>query len=167
MVMTVGVLSDTHLRGGKDSFAFLERLARDYFAEAQAVVHAGDLVDPAILEAFSPLPVYGVRGNMDLAHADLPPKRILTLEGFRIGLIHGWGAACGLEERLLEEFAGANLDCLVYGHSHQPLNEQRGKLLLFNPGSPVDPRQAPFPSVGRLHLNSTNQTIRGEILRCG
>jgi len=164
MSMIVGVLSDTHLRGGKDALAFLECLAREYFAEAQAVIHAGDLTDPAILEAFYPLPVYGVRGNMDLAHSDLPPKRILNLEGFRIGLIHGWGAPCGLEERLLEEFSGENLDCLVYGHSHQPLNEKRGSLLLFNPGSPIDPRQAPFPSVGRLHLD---QTIRGEILRCG
>ncbi|MDO3379595.1 metallophosphoesterase family protein [Geoalkalibacter halelectricus] len=164
MDVIVGVVSDTHLRDDPDCQAFLGRLARDHFSDAQAIIHAGDMIDSALLTAFSPLPVYGVRGNMDAAHPDLPYKRILELAGFRIGLIHGWGSAFGLEERLLQEFADARLDCLVYGHSHYPLNEQRGALLLFNPGSPTDPRQAPFPTVGRLYLG---QTIRGEIVRCG
>lgn len=164
MDVMIGVVSDTHLRGGPECYTYLEQLGRNFFAGAQAVIHAGDMINADLLDAFYPLPVYGVRGNMDAAHPDLPYKRIIELAGFRIGLIHGWGSPQGLEERLLSEFADTQLDCLVYGHSHYPLNEWRGNLLLFNPGSPTDPREAPFPTVGRLYLG---ETIRGEILRCG
>ncbi len=162
--MIVGVLSDTHLRTTESNTAFLERIREAFFRNAEALLHAGDVVEPAILDAFAPLPVYGVRGNMDPGAAGLPFKRVVSLAGFRIGLIHGWGPCAGLEDRVLEEFAGEPLDCLVYGHSHFPANYRRDRLLLFNPGSATDPRQAPFPTVGLLHLD---QAIRGEILRCG
>lgn len=159
--MVLGVLSDTHIYGGADGFNFLQRIGRDYFSDAEAILHAGDMIDATLMEAFSPVPVYGVRGNMDAAHPDLPLKRVLQFEGFCIGMIHGWGPTTGLVERILKEFCDIPLDCLIFGHSHYPLNERRGNLLLFNPGSPTDPRKAPFPTVGRLYLE---ESLRGEII---
>lgn len=162
--MIIGVISDTHLRDNRESWDFMNRLRRDFFQDAELILHAGDLVDPAILDAFAPLPVLTVRGNMDAASSDLPVKRRIESAGFTIGLIHGWGSVAGLEQRVREEFRGEQLDCLVYGHSHLGANHRYGSTLMFNPGSATDPRQAPFPTVGRLHLT---QDLRGEILRCG
>ncbi len=161
--MVIGVVSDTHLRDNGDSWQFLDRLRKKFFQDAAMILHAGDLVDPAILDAFEPVPVVAVRGNMDSACCGLPLKRIVRQAGFRIGLIHGWGSAAGLEDRIRREFHGEDLDCLVFGHSHLSANYRCGRTLMFNPGSACDPRQAPFPTVGRLYLG---QTLRGEVLRC-
>ncbi|MDY6847925.1 MAG: metallophosphoesterase [Geoalkalibacter sp.] len=161
--MVIGVVSDTHLRNNRGSWQFLNRLREESFQGAAMILHAGDLVDPAILEAFDPIPVVAVRGNMDPPSSGLPLKRIVHQAGFRIGLIHGWGSAAGLEERIRREFYDEDLDCLVFGHSHQCANHHYGRTLMFNPGSACDPRQAPFPTVGRLYLE---QTLHGEVLRC-
>ena len=42
------------------------------------------------------------------------------------------------------------IDGLVYGHSHFPQVRRENGLLIMNPGSPTDKRQAPFHSVGML-----------------
>ena len=89
----------------------------------------------------------------------LPEQKILTLDGKRIAIIHGFGPPAGLPERLLKLFE--KIDCLVFGHSHQPMNEYRNGVLLFNPGSPTDKRYAPYKSYGILEVNENG--IKGEI----
>ena len=161
-MLRIGVLSDTHLRDAGHGMAFLHDLAIDYFSGIDLLLHAGDVGDPSTLEVFKEIPVYAVRGNTDSADSRLPSKRIVTVEGLRIGLIHGWGAANGLEARVGREFSDAAIDCLVYGHSHQPACHRRGGMLFFNPGSPTDRRSAPFHSVGILEVG---EGIRGHIVR--
>jgi putative phosphoesterase len=160
--MKIGVLSDTHLGDLKQALPFLQALADRYFNDAELILHAGDLVNPDILMAFAGRTVHAVRGNMDLGASHLPVRRIVTVGGFRIGLIHGWGAPDTLEERVLREFRGERLDCLVYGHSHQPVCHRRDGLLLFNPGSPTDRRWAPYHSVGLLEVG---ERIEGRLIR--
>lgn len=155
----VGILSDTHTLIHERGAAYLAELGKRYFADAEVILHAGDLVDPEILTLFAPKPVYAVRGNLD--PPGLPFKRVLELGGKRIGLIHGWGALPDLEERVMREFEGESLDCLVYGHSHFPVCHQVDGLWLFNPGSPIDRRSAPFHSIGLLELD---HEIRGTII---
>jgi len=161
-MLRAGVLSDTHFQSVGDGTFVLEQLLEKEFKDVDLILHAGDVVHPDSLIAFDEIPLYLVRGNMDPPQAGVPVKRIVEAGGFRIGLIHGWGAADNLEERVMAEFADEDLDCLVYGHSHHWANHHQNGLLLFNPGSPTDRRGAPFHSVGILELA---QDIRGHILR--
>lgn len=157
------MISDSHLPDSGEAWTFLQELVEQCLAPVDMVLHAGDLVAPELLQVFADCPVYAVRGNMDPASPGVPIKRVVEVGSFRIGLIHGWGAPEGLEERLLPEFAGEEIDCLVYGHSHRPVCHRRNGILLFNPGSPTDRRSSPFHTVGLLEVDS--EGIRGQILR--
>lgn len=161
-MLRLGVISDTHLADRGDSLAFLLDLAERHFQGVEVILHAGDIVAPGILAAFAPRAVYAVRGNMDPAAPDLPRKRVVKIGGMRIGLIHGWGAREELTARVLGEFQGIELDCLVFGHSHAPLCHRESGLLLFNPGSAVDRRDMPYASVGILEIE--DGVIRGRII---
>lgn len=154
------MLSDTHAVASSDLSAYLEGLCDRHFAGIDIILHAGDIVDPALLHIFAPRQVYAVRGNID--PPGHPQKRIVIVGGMRIGLIHGWGPPSGLEARVLAEFHREEIDCLIYGHSHQPVCYRRDGLLLFNPGSPTDRRAAPYHSIGLLTIDGIN--LRGEII---
>jgi putative phosphoesterase len=160
-MVRIGVISDTHISEAGQGLRFMESLRTRIFPAADMILHAGDIVEPDILCAFSDIPVHAVRGNMDSPLSGLPIKRTLRIGGFRIGLIHGWGAPAGLEQRLIREFADEPLDCLVYGHSHMPVCHRREGVLFFNPGSPTRNRQPPWPSVGILELSTA---IDGRII---
>jgi uncharacterized protein len=130
--MQIGILSDTHLAGPSEAFT---RLAAACFAEAAMILHAGDLTDPAILQAFAGKEVHAVHGNMcgPAARQLLPGRKEIRVGRFSIGLIHGLGPGYDFEARLLEVFPTA--DCIVYGHTHIPVCRRVGKVLYINPGS--------------------------------
>jgi len=156
--MKVGVLSDTHLRVPDESF---KRLMRERFSDVDAVIHAGDIVSHAVLDYLSAWELYAVAGNMDgweIAER-LPKKRVITLGGKNIGIIHGGGAPNDLEERVLSSFT--DLSCIVFGHSHNPVNKKHNGVLLFNPGSPTDSRYTKKNSIGYLTIG---EEITGEIV---
>lgn len=159
-LILIGVLSDTHVNARGRSGDYLRTLCRDHFAAAEVILHAGDLVDPDVLTLFDDKTVYAVRGNLD--PPGQPIKRVIALAGRKIGLIHGWGAPGDLEKRVLQEFSGETLDCLVYGHSHLPACHEVNGVLLFNPGSPTDRRFAPYHSIGLLEI--TPEGITGRII---
>lgn len=161
-MMKIGILSDTHLESLAEATALAEFLMNGPFADVDAIMHAGDMVIPEFVDCFHPLACYAVRGNMDDFLSGIPQKRVVGFEGKRIGLMHGWGPRGGLEKRVIAEFTDKQIDCLVYGHSHYPVCEQKGNLLLFNPGSPVDRRSAPNHTVGVLTIDDDG--IRGEII---
>jgi putative phosphoesterase len=160
--LKIGVISDTHFQDLASGIASLQRLAECVFPGVDVILHAGDVVNPDVLLAFSDRIVHVVRGNMDPAVPGIPSRKIIEIGGFRIGLIHGWGPAATLEERVLREFRDDRIDCLVFGHSHFPLCRRHAGILLFNPGSPTDRRQAPFHSVGILELGDS---IEARIIR--
>lgn len=157
----VGVLSDTHLTANGETLGFIAELERTWFADVDLILHAGDLVDADILQAFTRCPTLAVRGNMDPPAPNLPDKRIIEIGGARIGLMHGWGGSYDLEDRLLKSFRGETLDVLVYGHSHRPVCHRRNGILLFNPGSAADRRRMPYHSVGLLEIGDR---IEGRII---
>jgi putative phosphoesterase len=130
--MKIGVISDTHMSKPSPELAVLND---GIFADVSMVLHAGDLTRITILEAFSEKEVIAVCGNMD--HYDvtqrLPSKEIITVNNYRIGLIHGWGSPKGLEDRVVGDFK--NVDAIVYGHSHKAANHIKNGILMFNPGA--------------------------------
>ena len=114
--------------------------------EADVVVHAGDWVDEATLDALEgrAARLIGVYGNNDGEglRSRLPEVARVEIDGLRMGVVHETGAAVGRERR--SDDAHADLDLLVFGHSHIPWDSvtPRGMRLL-NPGSPTDRRRQP------------------------
>jgi len=145
----IGVISDTHLVGCVEK---VERIAATVFNGVEMVLHAGDLVDMAVLDAFAPTEVKAVFGNMDPpgVRERLPEKLIWSIAGYRFALIHGWGSPLMIEKRLLD-YVGP-VDCLVYGHTHNPVNEVWDGTLFFNPGSATDRCFATHRTVGILEV---------------
>jgi putative phosphoesterase len=152
----IGVLSDTHLEGDTRK---LKKLLLGPLGEAEVLLHCGDHASLAVVEYLThiePRPYYGVRGNMDQGQLaeHLPIKRILTLGGVTIGMVHGWGEGIDLQERVGEAFSELP-DILLFGHSHRPLIAKIGETLLVNPGSPFSPRSSKFGSVALIELAET------------
>lgn len=156
--MKIGVISDTHLSGYDER---LRRLLDTHFKDVNLILHAGDLVDIGVLDAFAGVEVKAVCGNMDSksVRQSLPDRLMITIDNYRIGVIHGWGMPFGIEKKLLREIG--QVDCLVYGHTHRPANEVRDGILFFNPGSATDKRFASHNTVGILEIG---KAIKGEII---
>lgn len=148
--MRIAVIADTHLR---DGLGRMPPAALDQIRSCAAVLHAGDVVSRATLEAFARLaPLHAVRGNNDVELADvLPDTLVVELDGVRIGMVHDSGPARGRAGRLQEAFPG--VDVVVFGHSHIPWRERTpAGTLLFNPGSPTQRRRQPERTMGVLDL---------------
>lgn len=133
--------------------------------EADAIVHAGDLVSVAFLEelrSFGP-PVHAVHGNADEPElqALLPAELVLAVEAVRLAVVHVPGAAAGREERLVRRYPGC--DGVVFGHTHLPVVERHGGVWLLNPGSPTERRRGPFRSFLRLRVSG--RRIQPELIR--
>jgi len=148
-IQRVGVISDTHLT---QATADLADLLQGPFREVGVILHAGDLTEMAVLDAFAEKEVIAVCGNMDsqIVRGRLPAKRIWEAGKFRIGLIHGWGGKTDVEERIRGEFE--DVDCIVYGHTHTPASRRRDGVYYFNPGSFAGRWGVGGKSVGVLDL---------------
>jgi uncharacterized protein len=114
---------------------------------ADVVLHAGDWVDEWLLDEFEARArqLVGVWGNNDhgALRERLPEVARIQIEGMRFGVIHETGPAKGREERCSTQFA--DLDVLVFGHSHIPWDTSSSTgLRLLNPGSPTDRRRQPY-----------------------
>ena len=175
--MKIGVLSDTHLSTPTGIVATVKHtirnkrtledvctILRQHFQGVELILHAGDFVDMAVFEALQHIaPVEAVRGNMDRIDIQrrFPTKKVVEREGFKIGLTHGDGAPQGIIDRVRQYFP-EKVDAIVFGHSHQPVNEVRDGILFFNPGSPTDRVFASYNSIGILELADT---ITGRLIR--
>ena len=74
------------------------------------------------------------------------------LDGLRLGVVHETGPATGRERRCSTRFA--ELDILVFGHSHIPWDSMTDTgLRLLNPGSPTDRRREPVPTYLTAEVN--------------
>lgn len=172
--MKIGVISDTHISGKslhpkKLASRFINkvtaeaeelcRMVEPYFKGVDLIIHAGDFVSYEVVTALEEIaPLEGVAGNMDPHEISsrLPIKREVSAGGFKIGVVHGYGPPHGLEQKLRREFD--KVDCIVFGHSHNPFAGEVGGTLMFNPGSPTDQRWAPSRAIGILYLEKSIRT---------
>jgi len=137
----LAVIADTHLPCGARRLP--EECVRR-LRESDAILHAGDFVSVAalrLLERFAP--VFGVWGNMDepALQTLMPERRVVEVEGLRIGIVHVPGPANGRHGRLATMFPGC--DGVVYGHTHVPEVVRHDGRWILNPGSPTERRRAP------------------------
>ncbi len=157
--MKIGVVSDTHSKA-------IPQQVFDSFRDVDLIIHAGDFCSVADLKKFQDIKtVKAVRGNMDenSLSAILPERDIFTWGNFKIGIYHGRGPRNLVLEAVQEEFKNERVDAVIFGHSHQPFNEELNGVLYFNPGSPNDPIFAPYCSYGILEVKSGK--IVGKIVK--
>jgi putative phosphoesterase len=114
--------------------------------DADVVLHAGDWVDVALLDALEARArrLVGCYGNNDgpALRERLPLVARVDLDGLRVGVVHETGPASGRERRCDDAYP--DLDLLVFGHSHIPWDTVTpAGLRLLNPGSPTDRRRQP------------------------
>ncbi len=137
--MLAVVLADTHVP--RRAKALPEGLT-PHLERAYLVLHAGDLMDPALLDGLATYaPVRAVRGNLDPPEAGLPETLDLDFGGAHLAMIHDSGQRRGRRSRMRRRFPRARI--VVFGHSHIPLLEDEDGLMLLNPGSPTDRRRQP------------------------
>ncbi|MBA2964590.1 MULTISPECIES: metallophosphoesterase family protein [Ramlibacter] len=138
--MRIGLISDTHGLVRPQALAFLRG--------CDAILHAGDIVEPTILDLLAGIaPLTAVRGNNDHgAWAErLPLTATVQLGGIGIYVLHDIAD-------LARHPAPAGARVVVSGHSHRPLVREEGGVLFVNPGS-AGPRRFSLPiSVGELRL---------------
>lgn len=137
--MIVLVLSDTHLEFPDVA---LEKFFNDVCLRADVLLHCGDMVGEETWAYFNTHPaLYAVQGNCDLPplRGALPPLWVLELEGFRIGMGHGWGPRSQVGHTVASQFSDVDLVC--YGHTHiRDWHRNAEGVWLLNPGSVFWPR---------------------------
>ena len=157
--MKIGVISDTHL---KEPYSEFKKVIEFHFKDVEKIFHAGDFVAWSIAEYLSSqkelIAVYGNMDSYDIRKA-FPEKRVIELQGFKIGLIHGGGSPFGIESRIRKEFD--EVDAIVYGHTHTPANHLVKNIFFFNPGSPT----RSFIHKATLGILSLGEKIEGEIIK--
>ena len=131
-MITVGILADTHLSSCTMTFQLQTRKA---FSGCDIILHAGDLTDLSILSAFAGKTLHAVQGNMCniTTKQTLPLEKCIEIGGYTIGICHGAGPRDTIEERVWNLFPQA--DCIIFGHTHAPVCENKGSVLFINPGS--------------------------------
>lgn len=157
-MVRIGVISDTHLP--RSSRRIPDEVFR-LFADADVILHAGDFVEAEVLDELGAIaPVRGVLGNCDSPELSrrLPATESIEMEGILVGMIHDSGDRQRRRRRMAEAFPGHRV--VVFGHSHMPVIEDDGELLLLNPGSACDPRRARFPTVAVLEIDDRRPSAR-------
>ena len=130
--MRIVVVSDTHR-----DFDRLYRLALVEKGRTDLFVHLGDgeqeLDD--LRAAFAGLALLSVRGNCDL-FSTAPDHLLFEEGGIRLFACHGHSFSVRYSLDGIRSFARSNgVRVALFGHTHVPHAEQRGKVFLFNPGS--------------------------------
>lgn len=137
----IGLVSDTH--------GLLRPEVLAYLRGSDRILHAGDICAPEILEQLAALaPLTAVRGNNDQGAwaAALREREVVQVDEVRILVVHDLAD-------LKREPLPAGVHCVVSGHSHKPLVEQRAGVLFVNPGS-AGPRRFTLPiSAGELRVD--------------
>ena len=142
--LTIAVVADTH---SQPHAAIRERLAA---IAPDAILHAGDIGDPAVIDQLAETaPVFVVRGNID-TRATFPDVLTLDLIGadrrLRIFLIHIAVNGPRLRADVARMARAERASLVVCGHSHVPFIGQERELTVFNPGS-IGPRRFQLPIV--------------------
>jgi hypothetical protein len=146
----IGVISDTHGLLRPEALAALRGSDR--------ILHAGDVGDPAILDALAKIaPVTAIRGNIDTDYwaQALPETEVVETGGISIYILHDLG-------RLDLKPEASGFRVVIHGHSHRPKIEEKNGVLYFNPGSAGARRFSLPVSVGKLMING--EAVRAELI---
>lgn len=128
--MKILVLSDSH----GNIANMLQAVKRE---KPRMVLHLGDCWRDGerLHDCFPDLPFEQVPGNCDF-RSPQEAEKLLLLEGKRVLICHGH--TYGVKQSLMAAGLAAeekDLDLFLFGHTHEPMVDKRGKTLFMNPGS--------------------------------
>jgi putative phosphoesterase len=158
--LRLAIVADTHSAPHQNTERWLRAMAPD------AIVHAGDIGDLAVLEDLGKIaPVIAVRGNIDERAPDLPDAVCITLmsgdePALKMLLMHiaVYGPKLRADAARLATEHGAKL--VICGHSHVPFIGRDRGLTLFNPGS-IGPKRMHLPILfGELSVAGGKLSLR-------
>lgn len=128
----VALVADTHVpsRAATVPQELLQRLTR---YEPHTILHAGDVLQPMVLEQLEAIaPTHAVEGNND--EMELPAEFSETFGQVTVAVRHRPDTAD------LDAFADRHsADIIVHGHTHQPIIAEEDGYTRINPGSPTVP----------------------------
>ena len=148
--MKILVLSDSH---GNIS-NMIQAVERETPA---MILHLGDCWRDAekLHEQFPAIPLEQVPGNCDFRSTE-PNEQLLMLSGMKALICHGH--TYGVKQSLLSAGYRAeelDLDLFLFGHTHRPFVDMRGKTLFLNPGS-IGDYHHPFYGIITLENGKMN-----------
>ncbi len=161
--MKIVVLSDTHIPANTDRLP--DKVYR-YLKDCDMIVHAGDVTEMSFISELQKIAeTKAVWGNMDSAEVKntLPKKVVFKADGKTVGITHGSGPVSKVIDSVKQTFKGKKPDIIIFGHSHNPINETKDGVLFFNPGSSTDRMFAPYRSFGLIEIKGNN--INAEIIK--
>lgn len=158
--LRVALIADTHSRPHPDAARHIAALS------PSAIVHAGDIGDLGVLDAFAKIaPVIAVRGNIDERAPHVPD--VVTIDvrageasALKLLLMHiaVYGPKIRADAAQLATRNGARI--IICGHSHVPFMGRDRGLTVFNPGS-IGPRRMHLPIVfGVLEIAGAKLSLR-------
>jgi len=137
--MLVSVISDTH-----DNMPYIKKAVKRLNAiSPDLVIHCGDFSAPFAVTPYVSLrsPMTAVYGNND-AERDLIRQKLeqagkkvqgsfarLTFDGRKMAVTHGDNL--DLVDSVIES---GGFDIVLYGHTHQMHIEEKGEVMIINPG---------------------------------
>ena len=132
--MRILIFSDTH-GDIKDPEAVINNIVG-----VEAVIHCGDcLRDAEILrDKFPKIKFYSVSGNCDIDRTS--EELMLELGGKRIFVTHGHRYAVKIEKEfdyptVTKKGKDMGADAVLFGHTHIAYNNNKGDIIVMNPGS--------------------------------
>lgn len=159
--MLIGIISDTHIPVRSQK---LPDKIFSVFDGVDLILHCGDIEVRSVVEDLESIaPVVAVHGNCD-PYVGFNTHEVIEVEDVKIGLTHGVVYPKGDTQQLYYLAKELDVDILVSGHTHRPLIQQEGDVLLLNPGSATQPRLSE-PSVMLLEVNG--KEVNAEVVKIG
>lgn len=119
----IGIISDTH--------GLYRPEIRKLFDGVDHILHAGDIGRPPVLRELQAIaPVTAVLGNVDIPgwFPDIAEEVIVEVNGYQIIMLHNLDAL-DLDPK------AADINIVVFGHTHKPYAKCKKDVWYINPGS--------------------------------
>jgi putative phosphoesterase len=153
--MKIAVLSDTH-----GNYPLAIKML-DRIAGLDCIIHLGDILQDAdIIGCALSVPVIKIAGNCDSA-PKAANELLLSLRDITFFLSHGdlYRVKSGIE-RIYEKASAVKAGVVLYGHTHAPVIQKKGEILLVNPGALKEDAVQQSLAV----LNIKNSELSAEII---
>ena len=145
--MKIGLISDTHRY--RDENCQIPDWIKQAFVGVDLIVHAGDIEHENFITNLEKIaPVYAVKGNCDSYYSKNPIALNINIGCGYLTVAHKPKDARNALE--------IHSRVLVYGHTHIATLYEEGDLIVINPGSAYEPRNAMPPSVALLDIENDN-----------
>lgn len=148
--MKIVVVSDTH-GNNKEVIEKISEMERP-----DLLFHLGDYIEDGIKICTAlGIDTIMVKGNGDRGNRIYNEDELIEISGKKIFLTHGhrYDVRYGITN-LYYKALELNVDMVLFGHTHVPINIEENGIIFMNPGSPSIPRtQSKAKTIGLIDIN--------------